>query len=102
MGQVAVTLNGRTYRLRCGDGEEERLLSLAAHVRNRIDALAAEFGQAGDERLLLMAALLIADELFDARDKITTLEAEVEALGVSATTAVEPAKANAGNSSGRA
>ena len=48
-------------------------------MRNRIDALAAEFGQAGDERLLLMAALLTADELFDARDRIGQLEIELEA-----------------------
>src|SRR5262245_25616575 len=67
MGQVTVTLNGRTYRLRCGDGEEPRLLELAEYVRQRIDALAAEFGQVGDERLLLMALLLITDELWDAR-----------------------------------
>ena len=70
MGQVTVTLNGRTYRLSCGDGEEERLLSLAGHVRERIEALSTEFGHAGDDRLLLMAALLVTDELFDARDRL--------------------------------
>ena len=53
MGQVTVTVNGRTYRLRCGDGEEPRLIELATHVGNRIDGLAAEFGQVGDERLSL-------------------------------------------------
>lgn len=79
MGQVAVTLNGRTYRLRCGEGEEERLMQLAAHVRTQLDSLTAEFGQAGDERLLLMAALLITDELFDARARIEVLEKELEA-----------------------
>lgn len=70
MGQVTVTLNGRTYRLRCGDGEEARLLELAGHLEQRIEGLAAEFGQVGDERLLLMAALLIADELWDARERL--------------------------------
>lgn len=79
MGQVAVTLNGRTYRLRCGEGEEERLMQLAAHVRTQLEGLTAEFGQAGDERLLLMAALLITDELFDARGRIDVLEKELEA-----------------------
>ena len=67
MGQVAITLNGRTYRLRCGDGEEARLLELSGHLRTKIDRLAAEFGQVGDDRLMVMAALLITDELFDAR-----------------------------------
>jgi cell division protein ZapA len=75
MGQVAVTLNGRTYRLRCGDGDEARLLQLADYLEQRIEALAAEFGQVGDERLLLMAALLIADELWDTRDQLQQLDA---------------------------
>jgi cell division protein ZapA len=65
MGQVSVTLNGRTYRLRCGEGEEARLIELAAFVRSRVEALAAEFGQVGDDRLLLMAAIMIADEYWD-------------------------------------
>lgn len=69
MGQVTVTLNSRTYRLRCGDGEEERLLLLAEHVRAKLDELVAEFDQCGDDRLLLMTALLVTDELWDARTK---------------------------------
>lgn len=70
MGQVTVTLNGRTYRLRCEDGEEQRLLALAEHVRGKIDSLVAQFGQIGEDRLLLMASLLVADELFDTRDQL--------------------------------
>jgi cell division protein ZapA len=70
MGQVAITLNGRSYRLRCGDGEEQRLFALAEHVRAKLDDLTREFGQVGDDRLLLMAALLIADELFDLREDL--------------------------------
>lgn len=67
MGQVAVNLNGRNYRFDCGDGEEPRLKELAAYVKNRFDSLAREFGNVGEDRLMLMAALLIADELWDAR-----------------------------------
>jgi cell division protein ZapA len=76
MGQVTVTVNGRTYRLRCGEGEERRLLELAAYVNERVDGIAMEFGQIGDDRLLLMAALLIADELWDTREQLWRLEAE--------------------------
>lgn len=68
MGQVSVTLNGRTYRLRCGDGEEERLLTVVAHVRGHVDTLIAEHGQIGDDRLLLMAGIMITDELFELRE----------------------------------
>lgn len=67
MGQVTVTLNGRTYRMRCEDGEEQRLLALAEHVREKVDRLVAEFGQIGEDRLLFMASLLVTDELFETR-----------------------------------
>jgi cell division protein ZapA len=66
MGQVALTLNGRTYRLACADGDEARFKELAAYVTEKIEALTAEFGQIGEARLLLMGAILIADELFEA------------------------------------
>lgn len=69
MGRVTVTLNNRIYRLACGDGEEARLQLLSDHVKAKIDALTEQFGQAGENRLLLMAALLIADELFEARER---------------------------------
>lgn len=67
MGQVTVNVNGRSYRFDCGDGEEPRLQELATFVKDRIEKLAQQFGRVGDERLLLMAALLISDELMDAR-----------------------------------
>lgn len=75
MGQVSITLNGRTYRLACENGEEDRLIELATHVKERVDQLTTEFGQVGDERLLLMTAILIADELWDTRK---ALEVQIE------------------------
>ena len=69
MGQVTVTLNGRTYRMRCADGEEERLHQLVDHLREKLADLTKQFGQIGNERLMLMAAILITDELFDLRDR---------------------------------
>jgi len=68
MGQVTVTLNGRTYRMRCADGEEERLHMLVDHIREKLTTLTEQFGQPGNERLMLMAAILITDELFESRD----------------------------------
>jgi cell division protein ZapA len=67
MGQVRLSLNGRSYSLVCGDGEEERVRALAEHVQDRVEGIVSEFGQTGEARLLLMAALLIADELYDCR-----------------------------------
>lgn len=74
MGQATITINGRTYRLKCGDGEEQRLLRLSDVVRKRVDNLAGEFSAAGDDRLLLMAALMLADELLDAQARLRSLE----------------------------
>lgn len=80
MGQVTVTLNGRNYRLLCGDGEEPRLLLLSNHLRAIVDDLVRQFGQAGDDRLLAMAALIIADELFELRAKLGEDAAAAEAV----------------------
>jgi cell division protein ZapA len=76
MGQVAVTINGRTYTLKCADGEESRVTGLATYVKGRIDALAEEFrsehGPIADDRVLLLTAILIADELWESRDAVAT------------------------------
>lgn len=74
MSQVSITLNGRLYRLSCGAGQEARLRELAEHLERRIDRLAMDTRQFGDERLLVMAALLATDELLEAR-------AQLEAVG---------------------
>lgn len=69
MGQASITLNGRVYRLNCADGEEARLRMLIGIVSEKLEGLAREFGQVGDDRLLMMAALMLADELVDAKSK---------------------------------
>ncbi len=90
MGQILIALNGRTYRLACGDGQEERLQSLAAHLKSKVDTLAIQFGQVGEERLLLMAGLLVTDELFDARERIASVPA-VEPVTLTPATATAAA-----------
>jgi cell division protein ZapA len=73
LAQVAISFNKRTYRFDCGEGEAERLEQLANYLKTKLDALMREHGTIGDERLVLMAALTIADELFDARADIDEL-----------------------------
>ena len=90
MGQVTVTLNNRTYRLSCGAGEEVRLRELADHLGLRVDRLAMDFGQHGDERLLVMAALLATDELLDAKVRIATLEASLAKPATDAQASIQP------------
>jgi cell division protein ZapA len=76
MAEVAITLNGRTYRLECGDGEEEHLLALSELVGERLNGLQKQFGQVGDDRLLLMTALMIADELSEAQKKLAEIASD--------------------------
>ena len=68
MAQVTVTIGGRAYDIACGEGEEERIAGLAAHVDGRVRELAGPSGHAGHPRLLAMASLLLADELWELRD----------------------------------
>ena len=84
MTDVVLSFNGRAYRLACAPGEEDRLVVLAQHVKARLDALHAEHGDVGDDRLLLMAAIEIADDLLDRtteRDAALTRADAIERSG---------------------
>jgi len=74
MAQFTVNVNGRNYRLSCDDGEEQRLQELGAVVKGIVGRLNDEYGRAGDDRLLVMALLMQADELLEAHDRIAALE----------------------------
>ena len=63
MVQVTVQINGRNYEIACDKGQEQHLKLLAEHVNELVDGLVANLGQVGDTRLLVMASLLLADEL---------------------------------------
>jgi len=67
MGQINVTIGGREYPLACGDGEETHLTELAAHLQRKADELTSALGTMSEPRLLLMAGILVADELFEVR-----------------------------------
>jgi cell division protein ZapA len=69
MSQVSVTIDGRKYRLACNEGEEARLESLAGMIDEKIGEMRKTFGEIGDQRLVIMAALTIADNLTEARDE---------------------------------
>ena len=69
MAQVSLQINGYGYILGCADGEEEHLRALAADLDRRIDEIKASTGPTGEARMLLMAALVLADELHDLREQ---------------------------------
>ncbi len=76
MAAVIVGIAGRTYRLSCDDGQEPRLQELARYVESKILSMQDSFRDIGEQRIVVMAALAIADEAADARTKAQTLEAE--------------------------
>ena len=80
MSHVNVTIHGRQYRMACEDGQEDHLVRLAKDLDERIEQLKANFGAIGDMRLIVMAALTMGDELFEAIKRIRRLEEELTAL----------------------
>jgi cell division protein ZapA len=80
MPQVTVTIAGRTYRIACGEGEERHLEGLAALYDQKIEEMRAAFGEIGDMRLHVMAAITVADQLDEAQRRIAALEDEVAGL----------------------
>jgi cell division protein ZapA len=80
MTQVSVTINGRQFRMACEDGQEGHLVNLARELDARIGALRTKFGEIGDTRLTVMAAITVADELAEAEARIKQLEEEIAVL----------------------
>jgi cell division protein ZapA len=70
MGQVVVKVNGRDFALSCPDGQEPRIRRLAQYVDAKVGDFTRTVGQVGEARLVLLAALVIADELSDANDAL--------------------------------
>ena len=74
MGQVNIQVNGRDYLIACEDGEEKHLQFLADYINRQVDGLVESVGQVGEARLLLMASLLVADELLEVGEELGVLK----------------------------
>jgi cell division protein ZapA len=93
MSHINVTINGRQYRMACEEGQEVRLLKLAENLQQRVESLRGKFGEIGDARLTVMAALTACDELADASARLRSLEEEVEQLRNARVAATDRARA---------
>ena len=85
MPVVKVNVNGQDYQVACEEGQEVHLGNMADYVSKRVEQLAEDVGQVGDARLILMASLMIADELSDVMDEIDGLRAGTVTEDTSAT-----------------
>jgi len=96
VSEVTITVNRRPYRLACEDGQEDHLIALAERIDGRIADLVGKFGQIGDQQLLVMVGLLLADEAaelrrrLDEQEHMTTERASAfEAADIAAATAID-------------
>lgn len=80
MPQITVTINGRSFRMACDEGEEERLTSLAERFDGYIETLRQNFGEIGDLRLTVMAGIMVTDELSELQRRLKSLEDENSTL----------------------
>ncbi len=80
MAQLTIKINGYAYTVGCEDGQERHLLQMAEDIETRIDSIKALGGQSGESRLLVLAALLLADELHDQKKMLTNLQSELARL----------------------
>jgi len=88
LAQVTIKLNGYSYTVGCEDGQEQHLVAMAAQVENRIESIKALGGSSGEARVLVLTALLMADELHDLR---------IEMDGMRTTAAAPAARAGRGD-----
>ncbi len=80
MAQVTIEVNGRPYQVGCEDGQEGHLLELVRLFDRQVRAVSQDMGQLTETRLFLMAALLLADELWDSRSRMSGVQAELARL----------------------
>jgi len=78
MPQVEVAINGRDYQVACGDGEEEHVGRLLNMISGQVDQLAKDVGQVGQSKLMLFAALVMADEMDEMRIYVEALNKRLE------------------------
>ncbi|ACL62027.1 cell division protein ZapA [Methylobacterium nodulans] len=96
MPQVTVSIAGKTYRMACGEGEEGHLEELARGFDARIGEMRKAFGEIGDMRLHVMAALTVSDELAEMRRRVEALERETASLREAAAAAAAEREAAEG------
>lgn len=91
MAQVTVRINGYPYTVGCQDGEEQHLTAMAGEVERRIDSIKAVAGQSGESRMLVMAALLMADDLYEMDKTLKQTQKQADAASKAAAQAAQTA-----------
>ena len=80
MAQVTVVIDGKQYRMACDEGQEEHLIDLAGRFDRYVAHLKESFGEIGDQRLTVMAGIMVMDELSELQRRVRGMEAEIATL----------------------
>jgi cell division protein ZapA len=80
MAQVTVTIDGKTYRMACEEGQEDHLIELAGRFDRYVTHLRESFGEIGDQRLTVMAGVMVMDELVELQKRMKGMESEIATL----------------------
>ena len=80
MAQVTVTIDGKQYRMACDEGQEEHLAELAGRFDQYVGHLKQSFGEIGDQRLTVMAGIMVMDELSELQRRMRGMESEIATL----------------------
>ncbi|GAA4526728.1 cell division protein ZapA [Chelativorans composti] len=80
MAQVSVTIDGKVYRMACNEGQEEHLIDLAQRFDRYVTHLKESFGEIGDQRITVMAGIMVLDELVELQKRVRGMEAEIASL----------------------
>lgn len=81
MPQVSISINGRSYPVACNEGEEDRIREFARQIDGKVAGFARQVGQAGESRLLVLAALVLADELAEANEALRQMSGAAPVAG---------------------
>ncbi len=94
MAQVTVMIDGKAYRMACDEGQEEHLMELAQNFDLYVSHLKDSFGEIGDQRLTVMAGIMVMDELSELRKRVKGMETEVATLRKTRDEALQKADKN--------
>lgn len=89
MAEVNISINGKQYGIACDDGQEQRVMDLANFVDGRLKEIASAGAGTNDSHLLVLTSIVMADELFDARDAVANGNQQQPLSGLQITEADE-------------
>jgi len=80
MANVSIKFNNKEFLLACEDGQEEHLEELLIQINKKFNNLKNDFGNLGENKLLLITAIKIMDEYYETKKKVDQKKDELNAL----------------------